>query len=281
MKINKLSDIDHIVLKERSPKIEIKKIGIITHDYRHKEDNEYRDFSHTFEKIIKCLDSKNCDSILFSLFTIVQRESFKVQNYLNGLKNIKSVFIEEFSDKGAYNREVKKFIIYHKTAKCWQNYEIIQKFGTLEYTKRFENCVIKPFINEVKNYRIFNHCTVLLCGEINVVKYSPAEKKIVDKYSFMKVIPKSVKIILNPSHDRMTRFEMKLKRKYLSRNKRWVISVWNKGKEDINGNVHDGNNPAWAVFYNGDDFTDKVDKITYSFSSKSNVEIGILNMKSQ
>ena len=44
-------------------------------------------------------------------------------------------------------------------------------------------------------------------------------------------IPKEANIILNPIHDYMLRPEMKLKREYLSRSERWVISVWNKGKK--------------------------------------------------
>ena len=62
---------------------------------------------------------------------------------------------------------------------------------------------------------------------------------------------KNVNVILNPIHDRMTRYEMKLKRAFLSENGKWVISVWNKGRKNINGQTRDGKNPAWTVFYDG------------------------------
>lgn len=45
----------------------------------------------------------------------------------------------------------------------------------------------------------------------------------------------ATKIILNPVHDKMTRFEMKLKRRFLPKNNRLVISVWNKEKFQLSG----------------------------------------------
>ncbi|PIU55320.1 MAG: hypothetical protein COS89_07690 [Deltaproteobacteria bacterium CG07_land_8_20_14_0_80_38_7] len=71
----------------------------------------------------------------------------------------------------------------------------------------------------------------------------------------------------------MTRFEMKLKRQFLSENKRWVISVWNKGKQDKNGKVKDGPDPAWTVFYNGNE------KKVSSIQNNLNLEIGVLDIK--
>lgn len=44
--------------------------------------------------------------------------------------------------------------------------------------------------------------------------------------------------MLNPVHDRMTRFEMRKKRAFLSRQKRTVISVWNKGKKFRNSKTN-------------------------------------------
>lgn len=80
--------------------------------------------------------------------------------------------------------------------------------------------------------RIFGNSISLLCGETNIVKYSKEKKKIIDIFKLNAAIPDYVQIILNPIHDRMTRFEMKLKRQFLSENNRWVISVWNKGKKE-------------------------------------------------
>ena len=93
--------------------------------------------------------------------------------------------------------------------------------------------------------------TVLLCGETNVVKYDKGKKSVIDYFGVLKAIPSETRIILNPVHDRMTRFEMKLKRAFLSKHNRLVISVWNKGKTDKKGKNRDGRNPPWTIYSDG------------------------------
>ena len=136
---------------------------------------------------------------------------------------------------------------------------------------------IDNFVKNELPKRCLGNCCVLLCGETNGVKYSKSDKKIHDVYGLREAIPKNVNIIMNPIHDRMTRFEMKLKRKFLSENHRWVISVWNKGKQDKNGNVRDGAGPAWTVYYNGKEVN--VERIEKHFIF--DVEIGILNCEKE
>lgn len=259
--------------------INIKKIGIVFRDYRKKEKNGFNDFSHAFKSILLCLNEHICDSILFSLCTLEKRKFFDVIQILDNLnmKNIKAIFVEEF--KEVNERVEEEYVIYFKDKNEWKEYRLIQRFGSLKYTKLFKNTVIDPFKIEVEEQRLFGNCTVLLCGESNIVKYSKASKKIDDKFGFLSVLNEDIKIILNPVHDRMTRFEMKLKRKYLSKNNRWVVSVWNKGKSDKNGKVKDGNKPAWTVFYNGEE--KDIKPIACDISSRTSIEIGILDLNNE
>lgn len=120
--------------------------------------------------------------------------------------------------------------------------------------------------------RMLGNCCLLLCGESNGVNYSRRDRSVHDDFRVRGAITKEVNIILNPIHDRMTRPEMIWKRKYLSKNSRWVVSVWNKGKVDKNGRVRDGEHPAWSVFYNGGK------KEVESIPNQLEVEIGILDL---
>ena len=104
------------------------------------------------------------------------------------------------------------------------------------------------------------------------VKYSPKDKKVHDVFELRASIPKTANIILNPIHDRMTRFEMKLKRQFLSENNRWVVSVWNKGKKDRNGRSKDGKGPAWTIFYDGEEI------VVTPIENQLGVEIGVLSI---
>ena len=254
--------------------ISVRKLGIVSHDYRVKEENGYRDFSHSFDSILSCLDSRSCDSVLFSLFTIVKRKDFDVTTHLKSLKNIRAIFIEEFIDGD--ERKPYEYVTYYKTNDDWKEYRVTQKFGTLKYTQKFKREVIDPFMEEVKNHRLLGNCSILLCGETNIVTYSKESKSIKDKYGLFKILNTETSVILNPIHDKMTRFEMKLKRKYLSKNNRYVISIWNKGKTDKNGKVKDGMDPPWTVFHNEDE--KRIEPIKCNISTLSDIEIGIVEL---
>lgn len=250
------------------PHLSIGKIGIVSRDYQIKYPNGYRDFSHSFLQTLKLLDDEGCDTVLFSLFSIIARKKYDCRAALSGLKTVKAVFVEEFQDGG--NRKPGQYVIYHRSSSEWKEYNLGQVFGSITGLSQQK---IQHFVQDEMPKRILGNGCVLLCGETNGVKYSKFDKEIHDTFQILKSIPDNVNVILNPVHDRMTRFEMKLKRQFLSNNNRWVISVWNKGKQDKNGKTKDGNKPAWTVFYNG------IELNVASFQNDLGVEIGILNIK--
>lgn len=252
---------------ELKPDLNIRKVGIVTRDYQKKFSNGYRDFSHILSQILRQLDDEGCDAVLFSLFGIIPRKGFDCRKAFSDLKNIKAICLEEFQD--GKSREAGRYVVYYLTTSGWKEYEFHQVFGTVTDMRREE---INDFVTNEFPKRLMGNCCILLCGETNGVKYSKGDKKIHDTYGLRKAIPTSVNVILNPIHDRMTRFEMKLKRQFLSRNERWVISVWNKGKQDKNGKIKDGKRPAWTVFYNGNEID--VPRIQNTFC----VEIGVVNV---
>lgn len=250
-----------------APCLSITKLGIVSRDYQHKFANGYRDFSHALPDVLKLLDNKGCDAVLFSLFSIVPRQSYDPRTCFTGLKNIKGVFIEEFED--GKERIVKRYVVHHRTGNVWEEYDFNQRFATITGMKEKE---INSFVINEMPKRILGNCCVLLCGETNGVKYSPKDNNVHDVFGLRQSVSKNTNIILNPIHDRMTRFEMKLKRQFLSQNNKWVISVWNKGKEDKNGNVRDGNEPAWTIFSNGKEVV--INPIKNVFG----IEVGILDL---
>lgn len=245
------------------PCLNIGRIGIVTRDYRISFSNGYRDFSHALPQLIKKLDDEGCDTLLFSLFSIIPRKGYDCLHTLKSLKNIRAVLLEEFQD--GENRKAGRYVIYHRTPSGWEEYEFYQVFGTITGMPQQK---IDDFVQNEIPKRILGNGCILLCGETNGVKYSKGDKKIHDTFGLQKAIPQNVNVVLNPIHDRMTRFEMKLKRKFLSENNRWVISVWNKGKEDKNGKTKDENAHAWTVFHNGNEV--EVPRISNEFG----VEIG-------
>jgi hypothetical protein len=272
MQSSKRAGPEAIVKQGVPPKLNIKKIGIVSRDYRCEFPNGRRDFSHMLPEVLKLLDRNGCDAAVFSLFSIVSQESHGLSNKFARLRlrRIKAIFLEEFRDwpkKKKEQREAERNVVYHCSKGKWLEYEYHQKVsrGNDPRTR------ILSFVSDEMPKRILGNCCVVLCGESNGVKYSMTSKKVTDRFGVRAAIPQKTNIILNPIHDRMTRPEMKLKRTFLSEKGRWVISVWNKGKEDKNGRTRDGSGPAWTVFHNG------VEKVVEPLPNELGIEIGILD----
>ncbi len=255
--------------RAQPPNLHISKLGIVSRDYRHEYENGYRDFSKSLPGVLKLLDEQDCDAAIFSLFSVVPRRSFNLRACFRNLRKINAVMLEEFHD--GTERCARRFVVWHKTNGVWQEYEFEQVFGTLTGMKEDD---IHDFVKKEVPRRVMGNCCVLLCGESNGVKYSPKDRKVHDPYGLASAISKKVEIILNPIHDRMTRFEMKLKREFLSKNNRWVVSVWNKGKVYNNGLVRNENRPAWTIFRNGEEREVEVPLTP----DELEVEIGVLDI---
>jgi len=261
---------------DEAPSLTINKLGIVSRNYTFKFPNGYRDFSHVMPDVLKSLDKNKCDAVLFSLYSIVPRKSFDLHASLRRLRNIKMVLFEKFIDgqncppRGREYRCPLQYVIYHRTLKRWQKYELKQWYGTLkEIGPRCMACFVE---NELPR-RVLGNCCVLICGETNGVHYSDRDRRVHDDFCLREKIPRNVKIILNPIHDRMGYDHKTIpKRKFLSENERWTVSVWNKGKKYKNGKVKKENQPAWTVYHDGEEIA------VAPMKKQFGVEVGIINI---
>jgi hypothetical protein len=262
------------------PNTSASKIGLVSRDY-----NE-GDFSTAFEKILNLLDEEGCDTALFSLYTILEKNKTEVLESLERLNpnKLANIFIEYYVLKGE-ERSASINVVYSKQEKGWQQYSYEQGFGRISEKPKPD---ISKYVADFPTKRIMGNLTVVLCGETNIVKLNRKKEttpeQIEDVYEFLKVVPKK-QIILNPIHDRMTRYEMKRKRKFLSEDGRWVLSVWNKGKRvGKSQQPRDGKNPPWTVFHDGCEITEtstpfNVKKLYPDFGCLQKIEIGIIDTK--
>ena len=256
--------------ESKAPRIHIERLGIVSRNYERKYRNGLRDFSYVMPALLSLLDERQCDAALFSLYSVIPRTDFDITAILPHLQNIKALFLEEFVDDEP--RRVSRYLVYHNGVEGWQKYEFHQQFATITGMPRNE---VLEFVASELPKRILGNCALLICGESNGVKYFKSDQEIHDTFGMAASIPSNVSIILNPVHDRMTRFEMNMKRVFLSKNMRWVVSVWNKGKRDKNGTIKDGVDPAWTIYHNG------VKIPVASISNDLEVEIGILDTTSR
>jgi hypothetical protein len=82
----------------------------------------------------------------------------------------------------------------------------------------------------------------------------------------------NVRLVLNPIHDYMRRYEMREKRRYYSLGGRTVVSVWNQGKGK---EAH----LPWTVFRDGAERTDAVRELPRPFADRPDIRIGVLDLE--
>jgi hypothetical protein len=258
-----------LAVTKPASELKVQRIGLVARDYNHLCANGYKDFSHALKPTLEYLDRALCDTVLFSLFSIIPRRGFNMFANLH-LSHVKAIFFEKFTTADDGSRLAGDYIVAVNAPSGWHQYVVRQAFGALSKKSVAD---IHHFVqHEFSTRRIFGNCCLVICGESNAVKYVPAFKHVADKFGLREAIPQSVSIVLNPVHDRMTRFEMMKKRQFLSERNRWVISVWNKGKVNRLGQTRDGKSPPWTVFHDGKLVT------ASAIPNDWNVEIGILDV---
>lgn len=257
---------------EPAPRLTIAKIGIVSRDYK-----KLSDFRGTFREVLRLLDGEGCDTVLFSLYSIdfSKRKSFSPFRSIR-LRHVKAVLYEE----GGRGEENRHCVAFYRRSHKWHRYVLPRGgFSTLKgLTDKRKRERVEKFVREVIPGRTLGDCCAIICGEINGVPYHMDTTRVGDDFGLRKSIPKKVTVILNPGHDRMTRFEMKLKRSFFSEHGRWTISVWNKGRKDKNRRTHDGTKAPWTVFHNGQEVTEKEGVVERLQNPIQNVEIGILEI---
>ena len=112
----------------------------------------------------------------------------------------------------------------------------------------------------------------MLCGETNIASTQRGTEEFDDPYDFVGQLQRmGIRLILNPIHDYMRRYEMRLKRRHFSMNGITVISVWNQGKG------RESKLP-WTVFRNGEETTDSVRELATPFADRPDIRIGIVEL---
>ena len=242
--------------------INIHKIGIVARDYNITFPNGYRDYSHVWAEVLALLDNEGCDAVLFSLYTLIPRLDFDPAAAVQCLKVAKLVCIEEYIDTPPDGRNAGECVVYCRERLDWREYRVKQAFGRINTPAMMKKA--QGFAENELPKRIFGNCALIVCGEVNTGRYNKRVARLAGGYKRLGVdsvndifgvraaLPPETQIILNAGHDRTSRFEMPLKRRFFSEGRRLVVTVWNKGKRDIHGKIKDGFGPAWSAYFDGE-----------------------------
>ena len=243
------------------------KVAVISRDYHKKNQYGLDDFSPYFRSLNELCDENGADTILYAPYTW-DRNSPVPRNHkdiFEGLKKVRTVILEigTFYDKAAHTHEI------------WQRDSAAPQVVQQHFAKSTSLPAKKQkFISEVGT-RIFGDAFLMICGESNIVGTVRGDESIRDKFGFNEILKANgIRVVLNPIHDYMRRYEMKLKRRYYSLDGRATISVWNQGKLKNGKRIGESSLP-WTYYVDGQDCTSRVQFIKSPFSDRPDIKIGI------
>lgn len=238
------------------------RVAVISHNYNVVNCYGHKDFAEHFHQINRVCDEKGCDTILYPLFTWDENSTVE-RDYGTIFANLTSVrcIIIEIGSMESKNKVVEVWLRDEDSPRILQ-----QCFG-----KSKEPCECKErFIRDIPQ-RIIGNSLLMICGESNIVTLVRKDGSFNDPFGFNQAFDSpGPKIILNPLHDYMSRYEMRLKRRYFSRNGRTVISVWNQGKKKGEARL------PWTLFVDGDERTHEIQEIPSPIAPRPDIRIGIV-----
>jgi hypothetical protein len=250
-----------MTLAIRSPVI--RKVAVVSHDYNLADSHGLYDYSEHFSRINKLCDEQGCDTILYALFTW-DKDSEVARTHsaiFDGLIHVHRVVLELWQEPGN-----------PKYVEVWQRDErapaiVYQRFAASSDPDAYKQEFVADFPK-----RQFADSLLVVCGETNIASLVRATGEFNDPYRFADRLREiSVRVILNPIHDYMRRYEMREKRRHYSLGGRTVISVWNRGK---------GKESAlpWTVFHDGEERTEAVRELPTPFPDRPDIRIGIVEV---
>jgi hypothetical protein len=239
----------------------INKVAVVSHNYNLSNSHGHQDFAEHASQIHSVCDGEGCDTILYSLFTWDENSPIQRthKTLFGDLKRVRCVILEVGNKKSA-----------HKIVEVWLKEEERPRIMDQCFAKSTDPYERKrEFIRSIPR-RIIGNSLVAICGESNIANYMPSNGNFRDEYGFNGELEAlGIRVVFNPLHDYMTRYEMKKKRAYYSKNQRMVITVWNmgRGKES---------SIPWTIFYNGADITAHVREVSPQIKDRFDIRIGIV-----
>lgn len=242
--------------------LNMNRIAVVSHNYNMLNRYGHQDFAEHFSQIHHICDTEGCDTILYSLFTWDERSPVSRNHdaFFGGLSNLKCIIVEVGNKSSV-----------QKVVEIWVRNNERPHLAEQTFAKSSEPFECKrEFIRDIHK-RVIGNGLIVICGESNITNYSPDTGGYKDPFGFNDILRTlGVKIVFNPLHDYMTRYEMKKKRAYYSLQGRTVVTVWNQGKRKGEAPI------PWTVFQDGKDLTGRVKEIRHNIASRPDIRIGIV-----
>jgi hypothetical protein len=241
----------------------VRTIALVSHDYNVTDGAGRDDYSEHFDRINRVCDRAGCDTILYSLYTWDRRSPVPrtAASMFAGLARVHRIVLELYDPPYRYDH-----------VEVWRRGHdaplvATQRFATSTAPRRQK----QAFLDDLPA-RQTGDAVLVLCGESNIASLVRGADEFHDPFGFAdRLTEMGVRVVLNPIHDYMRRYEMRGKRRYYSLGGRTVVSVWNRGagKEA---------RLPWTVFHDGEEYTAAVRELDTPFDDRPDIRIGVLDL---
>ncbi|MCK4659203.1 MAG: hypothetical protein KAV82_06735 [Phycisphaerae bacterium] len=251
-------------------KTKVAKIAVVSHNYDVLDSKGRWDYSEDVSQINNICDQYGCDTIMYALYTwdTSSRIPRTHEAIFENLQNVKRILMEvgrlSAEDEDQYNLRLEFW-----TRDEEQPVTFGQVFGKATQVAKCGDTLV----SSLEERRVADTMPII-CGETNIVSISHKTKRASDPFHVRHHLAKlGVSVVLNPIHDRMSRWEMPMKRAFLSRPDRTVVSVWNAGEKKPKRS-----RLPWSVFDCGRNCTDAIEEVPEPISDRPDIRIGLLNL---
>ncbi len=243
----------------------IRRVALVSHDYNLCDSRGFYDYTEHFADINRLCDDQNCDTILYALYTWDRNSptTRDPSSCFAGLNHVRRIIVEVGQPKKG----------------SFDHVEVLQKgerrplIAQQRFAKSGDSKFRKAAFIEELDERKLGDALLVLCGETNIGSTERGSTKFNDPYDFLgQLKTMGIRLILNPIHDYMTRYEMRRKRRRYSQRGITVISVWNQGK------AREAELP-WTVFRDGEELTDELRELPKAFAGRPDIRIGIVEVE--
>lgn len=222
------------------------------------------DYTEHFAQINKVCDEQGCDTILYALYTWDSTVARNHDAIFGELSNVQRVILEVGQPGLEIFDNVEVWLRGQESPMVAK-----QRFATSTSPGPSK----QAFLDDLEQRKIAD-ALLVLCGETNIVSLVRGSDEFYDPYNFVDRLGKmNARLILNPIHDYMRRYEMREKRRHYSLGGRTVISVWNQGKKSES-------HFPWTIFQNGEEKTNCVRELPRPFPDRLDIRIGVVDLSS-
>ncbi len=232
--------------------------------------------SSDFREITKLADSLGCTTICYALYTFNRRTAGKKlrhEQLFLGTKQLKTQIFES----GNFDLPDEEWKKMEMTTELWSREQTQPRILTRKFATSTEHPSCKQkFIEELTTgKRTFNgDHSIWICGESSGIftLSHDGKKTLRDEYNVLDHVARlRLSFIYNPLHTHQVRWECAEKRRILSRDRRYVFSVWNYG-----GAVREPKVP-WSLHFDGVVQTGCVQEISNPFKRRD-LRFGLVSL---